>query len=443
MEAFNTALAEYRKFTNRDRDNTYIQALAFYQETIRDAFGITYEGSDWTLVNTHFVRQGAEKVADALANWAAEQGIMVNPSQFYQQVFGPMKFVNSKAPVEGYYAKSNGATITVYSRQGGGQRVMTPNNVIHELGHSFDRFSGTVGLSVTATHGPATRDGMGYPNPRYFLNPSLFMAAGRWVYENETFEFKRDSGMISETDAEALGLPDICVGREFWGIKGWATGLYRNDYSHLALLDQLRQSFDMVASEVIADAFLNWVVMHEARANGKPAQGFDPTSRAGQQWIEFMDGYMATFCGNAILSHNADLRAMFYQRQEVLPTGGIKATVVNDAKNLRRTPGERQSRQNIINTLRELGRRVGQTVHIYGKISDGRISDLSRAWLLMGLPDGRWGWVASRAMDIDLDRIPEVDYPRFEQFCTRRMTTDDLLDIIAAVGELNEPIYLS
>jgi hypothetical protein len=441
-ETFRLAVEELRK-QSKGQANDYAGSLSRYQEAVGTAFAVTFEGQRWTLVSTHFVRLGVEKVTDALANWAATQGMPVEPFQFYRQVFGPMRFVSSRTPVQGYYAKSNASVITVYSWPDGTPRVMTPNNVIHELGHSFDRFSGHVGLSVTASHGAATRDGMGYPDPIHLLDRDLFLSVGRWIYDGETdtFGFARDNGVISEVDAKALGVPDTCLGREFWGIDGWAAGLYKNDYSHLCLVDQLRQSFDIVDSEVIADAFLNWVVRHEAQANGKNAQGFDPASEKGRQWIKFLDEKMATFCRNVVLSHNADLRATFYQDKGVLPPSfelfdtkqptlesWMMARVINNTKNLRRTP--RELGGNIYSSLSQLGFVKDETIHIYGQVPDAKISDRSKAWLLIGLPDGRWGWIASNAVQVNLASVPAIDFAIFEQFSLKHVNSEELSDIV-------------
>jgi hypothetical protein len=124
----------------------------------------------------------------------------------------------------------------------GRQAIMTPNNVIHELGHSFNYFAGLGGntgniYAIASAQGQTSRDGMGYPDPSEFLGTDLY-----WQITSATGD-----GWWTDNPPEYLGDDIIAAGG-----RGYRTNNY------VDVLQHNPSSNDV--NEVVADAFLNWVV---------------------------------------------------------------------------------------------------------------------------------------------------------------------------------------
>lgn len=340
-------------------DTTFMLAvegdMGVYQDAIYDTLGIRFTGYEWSLLGIHFTRFGAQRIAQAFDVYGNIQEIPITGYEIYRQVFGDMNFenVSTESTIDkpddntnnalGRYSRSN--VVEVFMR-GDAPAILTPNLVIHELGHAFnafaglgyrlDRGSGNIN-EISGNEGIGTdRSGMGHPRPDRLLSFSL-----RGTVTNE--EGESWEAMFRLPDMDVLGS--------------------QSPPRYLTYLDILRQSGSFLRTEETADAFLNWV--WHTNTGGKA--GFTP-DETGQTWINLMDDNMVLWIRNAIL-HNMpieDQMAIFVEYGYIPQNYGTVMTP-STVDGLIRSVPDSTSDETIITGI---GVRPDETYVILGRIQD-------------------------------------------------------------------------
>jgi len=120
--------------------------IANYKAAIQTAFGMTFTvdgGDNWVFISLHFARQGLEATATSFKKWVESQSlnVVVDRYSLFKRIYGAFQIQNI-ATVSEFAAEVIAGNITVKIRPDGGQWYMTPNNIIHELGHLLDGKAG-------------------------------------------------------------------------------------------------------------------------------------------------------------------------------------------------------------------------------------------------------------------------------------------------------------
>jgi hypothetical protein len=203
QQALDEAFDDIKNALQADPEADISSLITTYQGEIEDAFGVEFANDPtadaWSasVVALHFARLGLEAAATAFEQWveaeieAQDLCRTINRFDLFQRIMGEMTFHNrlepqiniafTEGPLINVYHRpipidgmkecvqlvdsteiildqideeDDCPTGTTFSRQAyerdvsnnlissGRQAVMTPNNLIHELGHSLDNFSG-------------------------------------------------------------------------------------------------------------------------------------------------------------------------------------------------------------------------------------------------------------------------------------------------------------
>jgi hypothetical protein len=351
--------------------------LEAYHGAIKDAFDATLadppnQSGTWGILDSLFIAVALEDTADAFGIWSNEvanldaiTGRTVDSFDLYRRTMGEMTF-RHEAAVKDYAALSSGSTIGINKQTDDAYWIMTPNNVIHELGHSFNSFAGLGQLDLDGLLDSGnindmalmrfgsniSRTGMGYPAPEAMLGTDLWGKASDAPDVREIYEFA--AGYDRELSVEDIGRMD-------------AGGRFASE------IDPLQHSPEKTTNEYSADAFLNWVqdmvtgnynegaIWHNAdessrfwlSANdpdyGQGMLGFRH-DEAGNQWRGFMNEHMGQWLRNANLSQVLkDMpyteQVQYFQSSGVLtPAGEVSTSSLNGDYSLRTQPEVPQDR---------------------------------------------------------------------------------------------------
>jgi len=194
------------------------------------------------------------------------------------------------------------------------QAIMTPNNLIHELGHAFSRFAGfgtqRIGSMENAINNESmslTREGMGPAHLR-----ELFYEHAQVENTNPvTFT------VIDGTKIPQMPDPENYLMYDVYGdvLSNWQRNEYTAFYGSRTRIDTYVHNADETNVETAADAFLNWV------------RGSFQDDDDGAAWEQFFDTYIGVFLRNAAIYNYKYLgngMRQFYTEQGLI--GGVAIT---------------------------------------------------------------------------------------------------------------------
>ena len=179
------------------------------------------------------------------------------------------------------------------------QAIMTPNNLIHELGHAFSRFAGfgtqRIGSMENAINNESmslTREGMGPAHLR-----ELFYEHAQVENTNPvTFT------VIDGTKIPQMPDPENYLMYDVYGdvLSNWQRNEYTAFYGSRTRIDTYVHNADETNVETAADAFLNWV------------RGSFQDDDDGVAWEQFFDTYIGVFLRNASIYNYPEGSVRFY-----------------------------------------------------------------------------------------------------------------------------------
>jgi hypothetical protein len=296
-------------------EGSFQTELSAYQTAIYNAFGVSLTGLPWGIAATHFVREGLEAAAAAFASFVRNKledenlSIAVDRYLLFRNISGPLTIKNG-SDTSDTVALTAGSEITVNRRLSNDRNyVMTPNNVIHELGHFVSRSSG-YGTAIMGSieydldpvvlpSSPAisyTRDGMG---PAYLRLPEILEPG---VPESWKYEYARigNSGEVVTFEKLDVNFPNLSpIDFLMYDLFGDNYALWDspiNIFRPNVRVDVYVQNYPVSsdpdrAIEITADAFLNWV-----------RGSFVDT--AGQQWKNFFSSRIGKYLRNTTIYRN-------------------------------------------------------------------------------------------------------------------------------------------
>lgn len=395
--------------TAAEADPVIATPLNNYKTAIQTAFGVTFStesgASDWGVISLHFAHLGLQATAEAFERWV-ENYIELNNLcgsvgrfDLFRRVMGQMTLMNA-AEEQDNVALTTGATIRVYRKPGANRQwVMTPNNLIHELGHSFTRATGydTVligsieqALQNTSLVTDYTRDGLG---PEYLRPP-------QGIYDQLYFEhavISNDNGVAIFTKLNPT-YPDLTPDNYLlFDLFGTNFALWNSSYNMYGLRARVdifvqnwppsSDSDDVKIRELVADSFMNWV-----------RNSF--TGTKGADWQNFFEVTIGKFMRNATVYRNG-MSTHYIQNGVIRATQTEIRNFIGDPEwpNLRLIPDPTVS-DALIGSAPISGRDPLQS-KIYGWWEGG--TPMTK-WLLVDSisSDGkRLAWVVSSGMDVN------------------------------------------
>lgn len=246
------------------------------------------------------------------------------------------------------------------------QAIMTPNNLIHELGHSFDgragfgtKLLGSIEFTASKATAPSlstNRDGMG---PDYLRDLS---------YEHARIEeTPQGSGVAT---FEAINPPPnyspVYNGTEpsgylLYDIFGTNYALWNSSYNIYRVINMntridayVHNPDSSTYTEPVADAFLNWVRLPQE------------TTGPGLDWRNFMENKMGMFLRNAVIYRDM---IGFYSVLGIISNNPIavfnKSSVVT---NVRLTPVNDVNIKNLIYSTNNPQDVMPSFIEVYGII---------------------------------------------------------------------------
>jgi hypothetical protein len=402
--------------------NTDVSGLvAAYKSAIEAAFGVslTVSGGDaWTFISLHFARQGLEAVARAFERWVetkiVEQGLntMVDRYALFQRIMkAPFEIINVGEVNPDAIAQVIAPNIIVYRVNETRQWVMTPNNLIHELGHKLDGLAGfgvkrlgsleyTIESAGSSLHDNYSRAGMAegrsYLRVRALEHSQISLSST--IPDQAVYTVIQGKQPTSSDPAYAEFVPHRYMYHDIANDKYsvWQSPVYTQWAGSNARIDTLVINETADKTETAADAFLNWV-RHRERPTFVNAAG--ESQAAG--WISFFANNMGMFLRNAAIYGVGMVQ--FYKDEGIIPQTSITpGTRIDDAANVRLTP-DAGTTDNLIGTT---GNYLNINLEIYGW-SDATPSGTSPYWLLVADNRNRLVWVASGAIQhISADITP-------------------------------------
>jgi hypothetical protein len=465
QSALDDAFTDIRTALQANPSANITTLVGDYKDAIHNAFGVTFDAEsgadDWAdsdnVVALHFVRQGLQAVAEAFQKWVEKDSCTaVDRFELFRRVTNGL-ILKNLATEASNVAKTEGSIIKVNRVPNGNRQwKMTPNNLIHELGHFLSRSSG-FGFSLLgsienelnpflANYSIDTRydrDGMGPLFLRQQIDPGDFSTL---FYVHATIEpdgINPNLAVFDPQNGDPVTPPDYLFYTLFgenYNLWNSAYNIYpkSNDDKPTARVDLLVQNYPLLPGEeprtsddigfdftrrgeITADSFLNWV-----------RESFDGTK--GSAWLNFYEAddednhrRIGMFLRNAVIYNYPGGMVQFYKDHDVIPQASITVgTVDDDDANVRLTPTTTDD--NIIAvTVNALNT---NNVPIYGW-SDTNPSGSSPYWLLVEDSVSRLVWVASNAIDYDDTKItPQNEIDDIEILSPVRPFNDTDLSII-------------
>jgi hypothetical protein len=455
QQALDSAFTNLKNALQANPSADVTTQVSAYKTAIQNAFGVVFDKEssapeDWSLVSLHFARLGMEATARAIEQWVdaqiSQQSLCKTISRFdlFKRVFGTITLLNSAETrlnigyVTGRTIKAfqrpiaiaghkecvqlsgsdeiilaqvpNGTLCpagTTFSREAyqrdangvliasGRQGVMTPNNLIHELGHLLDGLSGfgdkKIGSMENAIdnsalgggaglHGGYTRNGMGPSHLRvqFYEHAQVIEQSGRAGFNVLT-------GKTPTTPVPDQYLLFDLLDDELYAL--WQQPFYTNLYGGNARIDTYGINVTPTPVETAADAFLSWV--RNAFEGG-----------AGQAWLNFFASpqhNIGLFLRNAVIYNYPGGNVQFYKDRGVIPQAAIALGTVNPiAFQLRLTPDA--TADNVVGS--SVADLPNPNVEIYGWL-DIEPAPGQGYWLLVSDKDYRLVWVGALALQHD------------------------------------------
>jgi hypothetical protein len=485
-DALETAFTDLRDALQTNPVANVSVEIAAYQDAIQSAFGVTFDkeitspqvAEDWGVVSLYFAHQGLEATAKAFETWVESQlansCIPVDRYALFRRVMGNMTFTNKIAP-QINIAETGGHSISVFwrpipipgktecvlvdpedksetilaqidngqacpsgftfSRQayqrvnnqalisGDHQGVMTPNNLIHELGHAIDGFAGFGVKKIGSIQSAINDDDMGGGVPLHNDYERFGMGEAHLrvqYYEHAHIEEKTDGSVdfqvLSVTPAR---IPTYAVPQQYllYNLLGeadytlWRQAFYDNLYGENTRIDTFGINTARTDYETVADAFLSWV------------QGAFQQDSYGENWQEFFTTYMGKFLRNAAIWQIGVVA--YYQSKDIIPTISITpATRTFGSFSVRLTPAG-----DILGNSSTLLPAPGENINIFGWTDVFPIEN-APYWLLVPDNENRLVWVAPGAanhIQADLTSSNKIDP---ELLSPLRAFSNDDLDLL-------------
>ena len=222
--ALDEAFDDIRDALQTDPEADIDTLVADYQDIIETAFGVTFSkeittpqvADDWGLIALHFAHLGLEATAEAFERWVEAEIVnqylcqSVDRYALFRRITGGLELKNV-ANEASNAALTTGKTISINRiPDGNRQWIMTPNNLIHEIGHSLDNSSGFGTAKIgsiqytiddvsagggSSLHNGFTRDGIG---------PSYLRVQ---FYEHARVEDTNNDGVAEFNTAALNNLP--------------------------------------------------------------------------------------------------------------------------------------------------------------------------------------------------------------------------------------------
>lgn len=442
-------------------------AVGEYKTAIQNAFGVTFDkeitsppvAEDWGVVSLYFAHQAFQETAERFEQWVESEldneCIPVDRYALFRRVTNGL-ILKNLATEASNVALTTGNTINIYRVPGGNRQwKMTPNNLIHELGHFLSRSSGfsfsLLGsienelapfLADYAIDTRYDRDGMGPLFLRQQIDPGDFSTL---FYVHATIDpdgIDPNLAVFDPQNNDPVTPPDYL----FYTLFGQNYNLWNSPYNiypksgtkPTARVDLFVQNYPLLPGaeprtsddigfdftrrgEITADSFLNWV-----------RESFDGTK--GSAWLNFYEAEdvdnhrrIGMFLRNAVIYNYSGGMVQFYKDRGVIPQLSLTiGTVDDDDANVRLTPTTTDNNivavtANVLNL---------NSVPIYGW-SDTNPSGSSPYWLLVEDSVSRLVWVASNAIDYDDTKItPQNEIDDIEVLSPVRPYNDTDFSII-------------
>lgn len=313
------------------------------------------------------------------------------------------------------------------------QAVMTPNNLIHELGHKLSRSAGfgtaLLGSIEQAIDAPGYGATLHDNYSRHGMGEGLTYLRGQF-YEHARIEDRGTEPPFTPIKPPYSGdpyydeiYPNGYLLHDLLGnqLSLWQSSLYTNLYGINARLDTFGINTDTTPIETVADAFLSWVRDAFGDAEGE-------SQACG--WISFFANNIGKFLRNAVIYNYPGGMVQYYKDQGVLPSSPIAEIAKSTLSlNVRQTPDILAS--NILYS--SLTTNLANPVLIFGLINEDP-GDGSPYWLLVGDSSNRLVWVASSSVDsqtVTLDSLRDI----WGEFNDGLISPDRLVQIDTIVGE--------
>jgi hypothetical protein len=413
LEGLENTLAAIRAALQANPNADISSLVAAYKAAIEGAFGVTFTaptGDAWVFISLHFARQGLEATAKAFKLWAQGAGAIVNRYDLFKRVFGIFEIQNIGEPNDAAAAEVRLSNIVVFQQSDGDQWYMTPNNLIHELGHLFDAKAGfgykkvgslqytitdTTKGGGTALHGGFNREGMAegrdYLRER-FLEHARILQVG--TTNNAEFDPSLGEPPV-ETDPEySQFVPsrylfyDIAYNR----FDVWRSPVYSTRYGTNARIDTLVHNNDATAVETVADAFLNWVRDWERPTFVDKQYEDEPDENQATAWRNFFTSNMGMFLRNASIYRLGMLQ--YYQSKGLIPLAPIATGNILTDRPVRLAPVDNDE-NNQIGTATSL---LIQPVEIFGWLNVATPTPTLPYWLLVRGNNDRIVWITAEAI---------------------------------------------
>lgn len=423
---------------------------------------------NWGAVSLHFARQGLEATARAFENWVTaelgQQGLCKTIDRFdlFKRIMGSM-ILRNVPETQIHIANATGHTIRAfqrpatipdklecvkeaddqnpeqilglidetqdcetcppgtdwcrqaYQRDGSGnlipngrQGIMTPNNLIHELGHALDGFAGfgskVIGSIQNAIDNPSmgggaslhndySRKGMGeeHLQTQYYEHAKIEMDSGNTA--KFTVLSIAPARIPSYPVPEQYLLFDLFDDTKY---ALWQLPMYADHYGSNTRIDTFGINTAIDPTETTADAFLSWV-----------RTAFQPDT-FGQNWQQFFSTNIGIFLRNAVIWQQGMIA--YYQSVYLIPESPTDTGSKANSRLLRLTPVEPLNNDNIIGSSSAL---LPDNVEIFSwNTPSVPISDGSPYWLLVGDVENRLVWVASNGINHNVGLVtssPQID----------------------------------
>jgi hypothetical protein len=317
-----------------------------------------------------------------------QEGHLVEPHpQFYDNTYDPTRKLYSEFGAESLLAVQDSPR----------QAVMTPNNLIHELGHALDgragfgvKGIGSIEYEASVETAPVlskTRTGMG---PTYLENLTFYEHDDIVETSPNVAGFQYREGVLPQVYDEN--------GYLMYDLFGTAFDLWNNnDYNIYRLIngvinmhariDTFVQNPEDSYTETVADAFLNWV--RQPGASGD-----------GLEWFNFLEANMGISLRNAVMYKHGNVQ--FYKDQRVINTP-LFSSSKGDARTVRLYPTVNPN-----NVLGSSDTYLDAAIDVFGLLPvPGGLGEGSNYWLVVADKNDMLVWVASQVIDMTNQQLDE------------------------------------
>jgi len=392
--------------------------VTFTQESGAQVWGEQERGG----IALHFARLGLEAVADAFKRWTADevnnQNLCYNIDKFklFRRIAGGLTLKNVSASADNVaITDTPNRTISVNRvPDNTRQWVMTPNNLIHEMGHFMSRSAGfefpklgsiefTLDPAVTS-NSPAigyTRDGMG---PDYLRQQIIQDDYSTLYYQHANVLPDTTDPTLAVFSKIDLNAPSVAPSlyllhdllQDRYALWNSANNIYPfYDNKPATRIDIFVHNWPPVSQddstklrEITADSFLNWVRF-----------SFEGTK--GQDWLNFyQDGNrrIGKFMRNAVIYTLGMVQHYGSPSLAIIPQSPLDSGISVAGSNVRLMPD--LAGASLIGGTDSLP----TTVAIYGWLSlpvGTSLPDGSQYWLLLADQASRLVWVAELGIQHD------------------------------------------